>query len=116
MAGVETGWFRGEGGTVWRMDLPLPPVFASQIANGAIQRVSEDGSPWEQPQDDEDSTPVAPAERPAVARQLPPPFVPKPADHKQAWVDYAVNAHQADRAEAERMTKPQLGENYGQPS
>ncbi len=46
MAGRVTGLFRGEGGSVIAMDLPLPESIAERVAKGLILRVDEDGNPW----------------------------------------------------------------------
>jgi hypothetical protein len=42
----EVGYFRGAGGTVWPMDLPLKELYGQQLAKGELVRVNEDGSPW----------------------------------------------------------------------
>lgn len=40
------GYFRGAGGTIWPMGLPLPELYGGQLAKGELVRVNEDGSPW----------------------------------------------------------------------
>jgi hypothetical protein len=55
MADREHGWFRGEGGAVWRMDLPLAEVVADQVKKGALVRVNKDGSLWQEPSEAEPS-------------------------------------------------------------
>lgn len=40
------GYFRGAGGTVWPMDLPLRELYGNQLTKGELVRVNEDGSPW----------------------------------------------------------------------
>lgn len=46
---METGFFRGEGGTVWEMDLPLSGYAAANCEKGLLRRVNPDGSDWEDP-------------------------------------------------------------------
>ena len=43
---AETGFFRGTGGVVHEMALPLAEVYADQVARGDLVRVSEDGSAY----------------------------------------------------------------------
>lgn len=91
----ETIHVRGEGGVVWAMTLPLPDGIAQRLASGALTRVNEDGSPYEQPTPQPQDAPPA-----------------KTAS-KAAWVDYAVDARAVDRAEADAMTKAELIDRYG---
>ena len=44
----ETGWFRGAGGAVWEMDLPLGENYLYQVGKGELTRVNEDGTPYTQ--------------------------------------------------------------------
>ncbi|MEU5030176.1 hypothetical protein [Streptomyces milbemycinicus] len=44
---AETAYFRGEGGHVWKMDLPLGEQHARAHEEGRLVRVNEDGSPFE---------------------------------------------------------------------
>lgn len=50
----ETGFFRGTGGAIWEMDLPLSPLMGEQLAKQDLVRVNEDGSTYTGP-----PTPVA---------------------------------------------------------
>jgi len=91
----EYGYFRGEGGTVFRLDLPVHETIAERIAKREIHRVNEDGSPFVE------------AEPEAAPASAPPSSAPK-----AAWVDWAVSQG-ADRAAAEAMTKLNLIGEYG---
>jgi hypothetical protein len=89
------GYFRGEGGTVFRLDLPVHETIAERIAKREIHRVNEDGSPFVE------------AEPEAAPASAPPSSAPK-----AAWVDWAVSQG-ADQAAAEAMTKLNLIGEYG---
>lgn len=93
--GAEYGYFRGEGGTVFRLDLPVHETIAERIAKKEIHRVNEDGTPYVETQ---------PETAPASA---PPSSAPK-----AAWVEWAVSQG-ADQATAESMTKLNLIGEYG---
>lgn len=95
--GAEYGYFRGEGGTVFKMDLPVHETIAERIAKKEIHRVNEDGSPYVETQ----------AEAEAEQASAPPSSAPK-----AAWVEYAVSQG-ADQAAAESMTKLNLIGEYG---
>lgn len=86
-------WFvRGEGGSIFKLDLPLHESILERIAKGYIQRVAnEDGAPYI-----EDAEPKRPA-----------------LDAKKAdWVGWAVhNGMTPDDAEA--LTIPDLIERFG---
>lgn len=43
---MDVGHFRGTGGVVHQMDLPLPEVYADQVERGDLVRVNADGSPY----------------------------------------------------------------------
>ncbi|MFD0405015.1 hypothetical protein [Kitasatospora sp. NPDC127116] len=88
---------RGEGGAVIAMDLPLHEAIAHRLATGQLQRVSEDGSPYTEGDDDVPSTPTK---------------QPAKTDPKALWVGWAV-AQGADPDEADGMTKNDLIEAYG---
>lgn len=95
-----TAWFRGEGGTVMEMDLPLPEAIAQRVEMGAIVRVAgPDGAPYI-PDDEADEVPAPPTERPADSALKP------------AWIAWAV-ACGANAEDAQGMTKPDLIEKYG---
>jgi hypothetical protein len=46
MSAPKSGYFRGAGGTVWEMDLPLKELYGHQLSKGELVRVNSDGSPW----------------------------------------------------------------------
>jgi hypothetical protein len=117
MAERETAWFRGDGGGVWPMDLPLPEHMAEQLTKGYLTRVNEDGSPWTEPVPEsgpgqpppQGGGGAAPAGGPMA------PAVPRPATSasKAEWVGYAVRAHGLKPDDAEAMTKQDLIDRYG---
>ncbi|MEU6033977.1 hypothetical protein ABZ801_01065 [Actinomadura sp. NPDC047616] len=90
------GWFRGTGGAIWRMALPLAPDLAAAHAAGQLVRVNPDGTPYTGP-----ST-VPPMTAPPSAKA-----------GKRAWVEWAV-ACGADPEEAAAVTKHDLIDTYGQ--
>lgn len=95
MADRETGWFRGAGGVVWQMDLPLPENMADQLTKGYLTRVNDDGSPYvEQAGGESEQPPAANAS-------------------KAVWVGYAHRVHGVAIDEAEALTKHDLMELYG---
>jgi hypothetical protein len=102
----ETAWFRGEGGGVWRFDLPLSEVMAEQAAKGLLVRVHEDGSTWAEPPPAE---PVEADSGPAESA----PAKPAQADSKAAWVAYAhaVTGRPVDELDA--LTKADLIKEVG---
>ena len=89
------GYFRGEGGTVFRLDLPVHETIAERIAKKEIHRVNEDGTPFVE------------AEPEAAPASAPPSSAPK-----AAWVAWAVSQG-ADQAAVEAMTKLNLIGEYG---
>ncbi|MFC4006636.1 hypothetical protein ACFOY2_05350 [Nonomuraea purpurea] len=91
----ETGWFRGAGGIVWQMDLPLPEVMADQLTKGYLTRVNQDGSPYAEKSADE-------PEQPPAANAS-----------KAIWVGYAHRVHGVPIDDAEALTKHDLMELYG---
>lgn len=96
---MATGFFRGSGGAVMEMDLPLPEVYADQVTRGYLKRVNADGTPWTgEAESAAEGAPVS--ERPAQSAQ------------KADWVGWAV-AQGADPEEAAGMTKADLVEKYG---
>jgi hypothetical protein len=99
---TETAFFRGEGGHVWEMDLPLGEQHARAHKEGRLVRVNEDGSPFEEHAEE----PKAPEPQPADAPQ------PSKAGSKKDWVAYAV-AQGADEATAESMTRDELADVFG---
>jgi hypothetical protein len=108
----ETAWFRGDGGGIWPMDLPLPEHMAEQLTKGYLTRVNEDGTPYEPPSPEpapQDGEGAAPVPAPAT------PAVPRPATSasKAEWVGYTVRAHGLKPDDAEAMTKQDLIDRYG---
>lgn len=95
MADPQTGWFRGAGGVVWEMDLPLKPDMAEQLLKGYLTRVNADGSPYSEPVEEQPPAANAP---------------------KAAWVGYAHRVHKLPHDVAEDMTKQDLVEKYGSKS
>lgn len=55
----------------------------------------------------------ASADPPAEPDAVQPAVAPPPSAPKQAWIDYAIQAHAADPAEATAMTKADLMSRYG---
>lgn len=99
---ADTIFVRGEGGSVFEMDLPLPEGIAQRMEKGLIKRVQADGSDWLVPA----AVPVEP-EVPA-----PPTVRPAASASKAAWVGWAV-VQGIDPEEAEAMTKADLVELLG---
>jgi hypothetical protein len=92
----ESVWVKGEGGSVIKMDLPLPEPIQERLQKGYLRQVDENGNPI--------ST-TAPA-RPAVNAS------------KAEWVGWAV--HESKRRgdpitpdQAEAATKQDLIEKFG---
>jgi hypothetical protein len=102
MAAAEIGYFRGEGGVIWPMALPLPKVMAQKVTKGQLRRVNSDGTPYK----DTDAE-VAGGETPARPAQSAP---------KAEWVGYAVRAHGLGVDDAEAMTKQDLIERFSAPA
>lgn len=95
---------RGEGGTVIKMDLPLPDHIEQRLIKGQIHRINEDGSPFH----------VIAGAQPGP---VPGPPLTEPAKTavKEQWVGWAV-VRGADAEEAAGMTKIDLIEKYGTPT
>lgn len=93
----EYGYFLGEGGTVFMLDLPVHETIAERIAKKEIRRVNEDGTPFVEAEPEAEAAPAS-----APASSAP----------KAAWVEWAVSQG-ADQAEAEAMTKLNLIGEYG---
>ena len=94
---ADYGYFRGEGGTVFKLDLPVHETIAERIAKREIHRVNEDGSPFVETEPEAEAAPAT----------APPASAPK-----AAWVAWAVSQG-ADQATAEAMTKLNLIGEYG---
>lgn len=92
----ESGSFRGAGGVIWEMRLPLSGDMAEQLTKGYLSRVTEDGSPYtDGPSDGE-------PEQPPAANAS-----------KAMWVGYAHRVHGLSIDDAEALTKNDLMELYG---
>lgn len=92
-----TGFFRGGGGSIFEMDLPLPEVMAEQVTRGQLSRVNEDGSPYEA----HGAMDLTSGEFRVPGKNAP----------KNEWVGYAVSQGMSvDDADA--MTKNDLIEKY----
>ena len=100
---TDTAWFRGEGGGVWEMSLPLPEHQQQKVHKGQLVRVNPDGTDW-----------TAPAAEPPDPAVVPQPVTARPAVNasKADWVGWAVH-NGAPAEEAEAMTKADLIEKYG---
>jgi len=94
---AQTAHFKGEGGHMWEMDLPLREQHARDEKEGRLVRVNPDGSSLAEP-----------AEEPAAQE---PPKKPNKASSKADWVTWA--AHQgAGQEEAESLTLAALIERF----
>lgn len=87
---AESIYIRGEGGSIIKMDLPLPEAIEGRLLRGHLHRVNENGDPYT----------GEPPVRPAVNAV------------KAEWVGWAVfNGAEPDAAEG--ATKQDLIEKYG---
>lgn len=89
----------GEGGTVFKMDLPLHEAIQDRLTKGYLKRVNADGSPW--------------VDKSAAPAEQPPPYA-----SKKEWVGWAVaeSERKGDPLtpdDAEALTKNDLIELYG---
>jgi hypothetical protein len=96
---AETAHFRGDGGGIWEMDLPLSEVMREKVVKGYLVRVNADGTPYEEPS------------RPRETEDKPSP--PAQSAVKAEWVGYAVRAHGISPDDAEALTKQDLIEKFG---
>lgn len=90
-------FIRGEGGSVFKMDLPLHETISDRLLKGYLTRVNEDGSSYVEGQDE---VPGLPTERPALNA------------NKAIWVGWAV-AQGMTPDDAEALTKTDLIEKFG---
>lgn len=97
----QTGHFRGAGGSIFEMDLPLPEPLAYQQSRGQLVRVNADGSDYG----------PAHGAMDLVNGEIRVPGVKAP---KNEWVGYAV-AQGMSVDDADAMTKAELVERFGQP-
>lgn len=94
MAEKETAHFKGAGGAVFEMDLPLAEPYQYQAARGQLVRVNPDGTPYTGA--DEPTRPAANAT-------------------KAEWVGWARHVDKKLTIDdADAMTKNDLIEKYGQ--
>jgi len=91
----ELAHFRGEGGQVIGMDLPLDETMQDKVTKGYLKRVNEDGSPFV---DESVSSDLTKGSSPRPAVNAP----------KAEWVGYAVNALGMEPDDAEAATKQDL--------
>lgn len=97
---VEHIFVRGEGGSVFKMDLPLHESIEERLAKGYLIRVANaDGDPYD-PNAASTQTPAPPTERPALSAA------------KSVWVAWA-GVQGLNLEEAEVLTKDDLIERYG---
>jgi hypothetical protein len=90
---AESAYYRGEGGTIWEMDLPLPEVMQEKAVKGYLKRVNEDGTAYVEAVEEEPQRPAKTAS-------------------KAEWVGWAVhNGMTPDDADA--LTKNDLIEKFG---
>lgn len=99
---AETAHFKGEGGHVWEMDLPLSEHHAREEQEGRLVRVNPDGSALAEPATEPETPEPVTTE---------PPTKPNKASLKADWVAWAV--HQGETPEeAEGQTREALIERY----
>lgn len=99
MAGDDAAhvFIKGEGGSVFKLDLPLSEAISDRLAKGTIVRVANaDGDPYDGPDDD---LPAPPTEKPAQSALKP------------AWVAYAISQGMSE-ADADASTKQDLIDLY----
>jgi hypothetical protein len=96
----ESGFFRGSGGVVWEMRLPLSEDMAEQLTKGYLTRVCEDNTPYDEAGPEREQ-PAEPEQPPAANAS------------KAHWIGYAVRVHSVKPDDAEAMTKNDLIEKYG---
>jgi hypothetical protein len=97
-------WIRGENGAIHVMDVPLPLGIQSRLDRGDLVRVNEDGTPWHEAGFVEAEPPYG---------DLPPdaPALPKRAENRATWTEFAVSQGM-DREQAASMTKAELIEAF----
>lgn len=95
---METGFFRGAGGAVLELALPLSENMRNQEIRGELRRVNEDGTPYE-----------AHGAMDLTAGTFRVPGVNAP---KNEWVGYAVSQGMSVD-DADGMTKNDLVERFG---
>ncbi len=103
---TETIHVRGEGGSIFAMDLPLPEGIAERYERGLLVRVNADGSPYAGAPagaQDESSTP---SEGSALTAGR----VPRPGVNasKQEWISFVVSQGHLSADDAANYTKADL--------
>lgn len=95
----ETAHFRGEGGQVIEMDLPLDENMQDKLTKGYLRQVNSDGSPLK-------DEPVEVEEGSDLTNGV----SPKPPVNasKAEWIGYAVTVLGMDPNDAEAATKQDL--------
>jgi len=89
----------GEGGAIFKMDLPLPEAIADRLTKGHLRQVNPDGSPIDE-SERPTGVPGTPDKRPTVNAP------------KADWVGWAV--HEGMKPDdAEAATKQDLIEKFG---
>lgn len=113
-----TAFFRGEGGHVWEMDLPLREQHARDLKEGRLVQVNRDGSDYtepsreDEPLSEDQNGPAREDGETQTADESA--VVPRPnrAASKAAWVAYAVSLG-TPQDEADGMTRTALMDKYG---
>lgn len=95
MSTPETGYFKGEGGVVWEMALPLPEQQAEKVTKGYLVRCDAEGGPWIDPS----------ADKPAADAV---PELPDARAGKPVWVGWVVKHLGVKPDDAEAKTKHDL--------
>lgn len=104
-----------DGGAVIGFTLPLSEHVEKQWRAGELVRVREDGTEWDEAQDDPDA--LAEMSDPAGGVSAEPggdvctlPARPRDSAHRRHWQAYAVELGACDEEQAAAMTKAQLVE------
>jgi hypothetical protein len=104
-----------EGGAVIGFTLPLSEHVEKQWRAGELVRVHEDGSEWDEDQDDPAA--LAAVDEPASEEPAEPdgdadgvPVRPRDSAHRRHWIAYAVALGACSQDEADGMTRAQLVE------
>lgn len=95
---AETAFFRGEGGAVWEMDLPLGSAHQRDVELGRLIQVDPDGATFTEPATEPDPPEQSPKK-------------PNKASSKADWVAWAVQQG-AEQDEAESLTLAALIERF----
>lgn len=106
---AEQMWIRGENGMLNVFDLPLPPGIQSRLDRGDLTRVTEDGAPWTDPDEEVLEPPVGDR----IPTDAPP--LPKKTENRAVWTEFAVSQGM-DRETASGMTKAELIEAHTPPA